>query len=138
MKKFYFFNDSLLIKNLFTKNLFAFLVLIVFLLPHYACNTTEPPPVNEYSLNLKLEDVSCTEIWLQFTSTGLELPNTLILYVDDQVNETINLSTEDTLLYIDSLLPNKTYKILAAVQQSNNESNELNITTMDTTSQNFT
>ena len=42
MKNFYFFNDSLLIKNLFTKNLFAFLILIVFLLSHYACNTTEP------------------------------------------------------------------------------------------------
>ena len=38
----YLFNEHLLIKNLFTKNLFALLVLIVFLLPHYACNTTEP------------------------------------------------------------------------------------------------
>jgi hypothetical protein len=41
-------------------------------------------------------------------------------------------------LYIDSLLPNQTYKLIAAMQQSNNVSNEVTVTTMDTTSHNFT
>ena len=113
------------------------LTLIIFFAYITACNTTEPP-INNNTLTLKLEDVSCTEAWLQFTSTGLQLPNTLTLYVDDKVKETINLSTEDTLLYVDSLLPNQTYKIAAAMEQSNNASNELSITTMDTTSHNFT
>ena len=79
----YLFNEHLLIKNLFTKNLFALLVLIVFLLPYYACNTTEPP-VNEYSLNLKLEDVSCTEAWLQLTTPNIQIPNTITLYINNQ------------------------------------------------------
>lgn len=100
MKKFYFFNDSLLIKNLLTKNLFAFLVLIVFLLPHYACNTTEPP--SKETFLLKLEDVSCTEAWLQLTTPNIQIPNTITLYINNQPKETINLSTADTLLYIDS------------------------------------
>ncbi|MCO6448553.1 MAG: hypothetical protein J5I67_13050, partial [Ignavibacterium album] len=43
-----------------------------------------------------------------------------------------------SLLYIDSLFPNKTYKFLITMQQSNNASNELSVTTMDTTSHNFT
>ena len=133
----YLFNEHLLIKNLFTKNLFTLLVLIVFLLPHYACNTTEPP-INNNTLTLKLEDVSCTEAWLQLTTPNIQIPNNITLYINNQPKETINLTTADTLLYIDSLLPNQTYKIIAAMEQTNNRSNELSITTMDTTSHNFT
>ena len=125
-------------KKSYKKYILRFLLFAVLYLSQQSCNTTEPPPINEYSLNLKLEDVSCTEAWIQFTSTGLGLPNTLTLYVDDKVSETISLSTEDTLLYIDSLLPNRTYKILVAIKQPDDESNKLSIKTMDTTSHNFT
>ena len=117
------------------KTFLAFSIAVISLLILNSCDTNEVVPNNV--LNLSIEDVSCTEAWLQFTSTGLELPNTLTLYVDDKISEIISLSTEDTLLYIDSLLPNRTYKILAAIKQSDDASNELSIKTMDTTSHNF-
>ncbi len=101
-----------------------------------SCNTTEPP--SSQTLTLKLEDVSCTEAWIQFSSTNNQTPNNISLLVNGSVKKTFTLNTKDSLLYIDSLLPNQTYKILAAMQQSNNVSNELSVTTLDTTSSNFT
>jgi hypothetical protein len=132
---FYFFSVSFL-KNQLANKIFAFLTLLFLLLPQYACNTTEPP--NNRTLLLKLEDVSCTEAWIQFSSTNIQIPDNITLYINNQPKKTINLTTVDTLLYIDSLLPNQTYKILAAMQPYNNASNELSVTTMDTTSHNFT
>ena len=42
-----------------------------------ACNTTEPP--EGQGINLKLEDVSCTEAWITLTTTNLPLPTTITL-----------------------------------------------------------
>ncbi|MDY0081659.1 MAG: glucosyl transferase [Ignavibacteriaceae bacterium] len=114
-----------------------------------SCNTTEPPPPDgeKPTLELKLEDVSCTEAWITLKTTNLQLPATITLKQynpnNDSTSQTYVLNTQDTLLYIDSLLPNQTYKILAAMQQPvpmgyNNASNELCVTTLDTTSHNFT
>ncbi len=101
-----------------------------------SCNTTEP--INNQTLSLKLKDVSCTEAWVHFSSTNIQTPNNISLLVNGSVKKTFALSTKDSLLYIDSLLPNQTYKIVAAMHQSNNVSNELIVTTLDTTSNNFT
>jgi hypothetical protein len=132
---FYVFCVSFL-KNRLAKNLLAFLTLLFLLLPQYACNTTEPP--SNQTFLLKLEDISCTEAWVQFSSANIQIPNNITLYINNQPKKTINLISADTLLYIDSLLPNQTYKILAAMQPYNNASNELSVTTMDTTTHNFT
>ena len=115
------------------------LLLILLLKITISCDTTEP--ISGKTLTLELKDVSCTEAWLQFTSTGLELPNTLTLYVDDKINETIELATEDTLIYIDSLLPNKSYKVKATLNTTDNQqliTNEVTVNTMDTTRSDFT
>jgi len=117
-----------------------FLVLITASLFN-ACNTTEPP--SNQTLTLKLEDVSCTEAWIQLTTNNLQLPTTINILKNNTVAQTFSLSKSDTLLYIDSLLPNQTYKILATMQPPvpmgyNNASNEISVTTMDTTSHNFT
>jgi len=121
------------------------LSLILLLLISASCNTTEPP--SNTTITLKLEDVSCTEAWIMLKTTNLQLPATITVKqynpTGDTVTQNIILSNADSLLYIDSLLPNQTYKILAAMQQPvpmgyNNASNELSITTMDTTSHNFT
>ncbi|GIK20749.1 MAG: hypothetical protein BroJett005_01630 [Ignavibacteriota bacterium] len=107
-----------------------------------ACNTTEPPPDGEKpTLKLKLEDVSCTEAWIELRTTNLKLPATLTLKQNDQPRETINLNKADTILYLDSLLPNTTYIFHTTIQSSNQsevKSNEISVTTMDTTSHNFT
>ncbi len=108
------------------------------------CNTTEPP--GNQTLTLKLEDVSCTEAWIQLTTNNLQLPTTINILKNNTVAQTFSLSTQDTLLYIDSLLPNQTYKFKVVLTNNPQPtsypqpptSNEVSVTTMDTTSHNFT
>ena len=120
--------------------LFNFLILPLFFA---TCNSIEPPPPDEKpTLSLALEDVSCIEAWIKLTTTNLQLPATITLKQNDQTRSTINLVSTDTLLYIDSLLPNQTYSFHATIQSSSHtnevKSNVLSVTTMDTTSHNFT
>jgi len=59
----------------------------------------------------------------------------------DENRSTINLVKPDSLLYIDSLLPNTTYSFHAAIQPSNQaevKSNVPSVATLDTTNHNFT
>ncbi len=111
------------------------------------CNTTEPlpPPETKPTLALELDDASCTEAWLQLKTTDLTLPAELTLkqynQTGDSVTQTFSLSAADTLLYVDSLLPNQTYKFKAILNTTANPqptTNQLTVTTMDTTSHNFT
>src|SRR5690606_20129795 len=115
---------------------FLFLILTLLLLCTTSCNTTEPP--DKTVLTLKLEDVSCTEAWITLTTNNLQLPATLNLLKDNTITKTINLQAADTLLYIDSLLPNQKYKFHSVIQSINHSSNEISVTTMDTTSHDFT
>jgi len=122
--------------NYCKKVLTGFLFFISLFIISISCDSTEPP--TNISLTLKLEDVSCTEAWLQLTTNNIQLPATINLLINNSLTQTFSLSTNDSVLYIDSLLPNQTYKLIAAMQQSNNVSNEVTVTTMDTTSHNFT
>ena len=115
-------------------------LIILLIITSLHCDTTEPPE-NKESLALTLEDVSCTEAWLRLKSTNLQIPNTIAIKQNDQIRITINLTSTDTLLYIDSLLPKQTYKFQSVIQPINHSevrSNELSVATMDTTSHNFT
>jgi hypothetical protein len=112
-----------------------------------SCNTTDPPPPpsngEKPTLELTLEDVSCTEAWIELTATNLQLPITLTLKQFNPTGDTLSkvsiLNTQDSLLYIDSLLPNQTYSFKASHSGlSGISSNELSVTTMDTTSHDFT
>ena len=120
--------------------------IIIFLLPVIllgivSCDTNEPP-VENAELLLKLEDASCTEAWITLTTTNLPLPTTVTIKQTncsgDTKSQILNLSTKDSLLYIDSLLPNECYQYQASSIENRATSNELNVTTMDTTSHNFT
>jgi len=110
------------------------IVLVVLVL---SCNTTEPPPV-EKMISLSLEDVSSIEAWIKLTATNLKQPATVTLKQNNTVTQDIVLSYADTVIYIDSLLPNTTYNFQASSIQSPVSSNQLQVTTMDTTSHNFT
>ncbi len=120
--------------------IFLLLTVTFILVQLQSCNTTEPP--SNQTLTLELEDVSCTEAWIKLTTTNLQLPATINLLRDGNLSETINLLGADTLLYVDSLLPNQSYRFRTIIQLPNqsitNSSNELTVTTMDTTSHNFT
>ncbi len=119
------------------KQIYSFLIFFILLLCTASCNTVDPPP-DKTVLTLTLEDVSCTEAWIQLTTNNLQLPATINLLKDSTITKTINLQTADTLLYIDSLLPNQTYKYQASSIQNRATSNELSVTTLDTTSHEFT
>ena len=111
-----------------------------------SCNTTEPPPPppngEKPTLELTLEDVSCIEAWIKLTTSNLQLPATIELKQFNPSGDTIShssiLNTKDSLLYLDSLLPNKSYQYQVSSIENPATSNELSVTTMDTTSHNFT
>ena len=117
------------------KSLHLYLIFIALTLLN--CNTTEPP-INGKAISLKIEDVSCTEAWITLVTTNLQLPATVTLKQNDKTRSTINLIKADTLFYIDSLLPNTNYQYQVTSDQQQVSSNELTVTTMDTTSNNFT
>jgi hypothetical protein len=124
------------------KTLTSFL-LFSFTLFFIKCNTTEPPSPDNRKLTLTFEDASCTEAWIKLTAENLQLPAAINILINDSLSHISILTTQDSLLYIDSLLPNKTYNIQASSsgignQESGILSNELSLTTMDTTSHNFT
>jgi hypothetical protein len=119
--------------------IFSFVILVYFI----SCDTNEPP-LNS-TITLKLEEVSCTEAWIELTTTNLQLPTTVTLKQFNPTGDTLFqdfiLNTQDSLLYIDSLMPNIIYTFQSSIQpinQSKIKSNELSVTTMDTTSHNFT
>jgi len=119
------------------KQIFVALILAVVML-NFNCKKTPTGPSE--SLSLSVEDVSCTEAWVKITSANFQNPSSLTLYVDDKPNQSITLVSKDTLLYIDSLLPNRSYKIKATIATNNQQqtTNEAVATTMDTTTHNFT
>jgi hypothetical protein len=121
-----------------------FLILLILLLLLLTCNSVEPPPTppppSKPEAVLIQESVTCTEVWLKLTLTNLTLPVNVQLFKDNLLQTEINgLSENDITLFIDSLLPNKTYNFIAVV--SNNEqqdtSNQLQAVTLDTTSHFF-
>jgi len=119
--------------------------LLLFLLLLGCKQPTQPKLEPKAELKLTLEDVSCTEAWIQLKTTNLQLPATLTVYKNNVAQNNI-LCYGDTLLYIDSLLPNQTYKFKVVLTNNPQPttypqpptSNELTVTTMDTTSHNFT
>ena len=102
-----------------------------------SCDTNEPP-VEKAELLLKLEDVSCTEAWMTLTTANFQLPTSVTIKQNNQTLSTINLVKADTLLYIDSLTPNQTYRYQVSSIEHQVTSNEKSVTTMDTTSHDFT
>ena len=125
------------------KKLLVFLVLTALIL---SCNTTEPLPPGT-NITLKTEDVSSIEAWIKITTNNIQLPAEVTLKKNNTVEQTISLLKQDSIIYLDSLLPKTTYNFQAIIQSSNLpagqagqsiKSNELSVTTMDTTSQNFT
>ncbi len=119
-----------------------FLAATIFLSAILSCNTTEPPQQNKSSLELTLADTSCTEAWIKLTTANINLPAEVNLKRTDadssSKDEIFFISTADTILYVDSLLPNTNYKYQASSIVHQVSSNLLNVTTMDTTSHNFT
>ena len=113
--------------------------LLISSLVLFSCKKDNPlPPGEQPQISLTLEDTSCTEAWIKLTTANISLPAEVILMQDDSVTQVISLNSSDTLLYVDTLLPNHTYNFHTTIQTYNISSNVVNVTTMDTTSHNFT
>ncbi len=108
---------------------------LLLLITVVSCNTTDPKLEPDFKLELK--DVSCTEAWLQLTTTNIQLPATINLLKNNSVTRTFSLSTQDSLLYIDSLMPSQIYSFQVSSIQNPVTSNKVSATTLDTTSHNF-
>lgn len=115
------------------------------LLSTASCNTTEPPdpPITpQPKATLTVQDVSCLEAWIKLELENIELPVDINVFQDSiPILEINNLTSNDTIIYIDSLQPSQTYKfhsIIQSITQSEVKSNELTITTLTPTSQEFT
>jgi hypothetical protein len=120
--------------------LFTFLLMLP-LVGFLSCNTTEPPPPNNGTLSISLTDASCTEAWIELKTNDVTFPvNINLLANDNTVSQLKNLNSSDTTVYIDSLLPNKSYQLQAQFVKDNQttSSNKLSVQTLDTTSNNFT
>ncbi|GMU96975.1 MAG: hypothetical protein AMXMBFR50_24900 [Ignavibacterium album] len=118
------------------------ILIIQTLLFTTGCKQSTEPKL-EALLKLELEDASCTEAWIKLSTANFQFPATINLLKDGNVAQTISLWRDtDTVLYVDSLLPSQTYRFKTIVQSSkqqiNTSSNELMVTTMDTTSHEFT
>ncbi len=121
-------------------SLIMFLTLLIS-----SCKKDNPPvapPVIPPAARITVtsENVSCTEVWLKLTLENFTLPVDVQLNKDGmslvQVN---NLSRNDTVIYVDSLLPGKIYNITAIVNntEQTDSSDLLEIVTLDTTTNNF-
>jgi len=112
-----------------------------------SCQTTEPP-VTQGKIILEALDASSTEAWLKLSLQELNLPQNITVTRNDTIIETLTMDKPDTVIYDEGLLPAKTYKYKATITltesggQSNNQaiisSAEVMVTTMDTTSHDFT
>jgi hypothetical protein len=120
---------------------FIYLLLLIQVLLLSKCNSVDPPPPpngEKPTLTLTLEDVSCIEAWIKPTTTNIQLPASITLQQNNQNRKTINLVKADTLIYVDSLLPNTRYQYQVSSIEYQVSSNEISVTTMDTTSHDFT
>ena len=120
------------------KILFNFIFILFTSIALLSCDSNEPQSAS--TLNLSVEDVSCTEAWLQLKTANLNLPNRITLFVNDLKYREYLINQSDTLLYVDSLLPYQNYKFKVELNTRYNTSptsNEILVQTIDTTSNNF-
>ena len=105
-----------------------------------SCKKDNPvPPDQQPQVSLTLEDVSCIEAWIKLNTSNISLPTEVELQKDGSLFKTINLIVPDTILYIDSLLPNRTYSFKSIIQSVNQSIRDsVSVATLDTTSHNFT
>ena len=124
-------NFHLLFRKINSSIIISFICLIITVISFLSCNSLEPTN----GLQIKLEDVSCTEAWINISGeTGSEI----ILNRDNKEVQKFTLTSSQQTIYDDSLLPNNAYTYQVPGIQNQESSNKITATTLDTTSGNFT
>jgi hypothetical protein len=102
------------------------------------CKHTPTGP-NNPAFALTVEDASCTEAWLKLSVTNMTNP-AVVLKRDSTVLDTLLLTTADTTIVDENLLPSHTYTYTAQLLNSSttvNSTAQVQARTMDTTSHSF-
>ncbi len=124
------------------KKIFVLQFLFIITLTTLTCKKSPVEPNNFERFTLTFEDASCTEAWFNLKLNNLAKPVMVKVYKDNFLYRSFNIhSTNDTVFYIENLLPKKNYEVFVEVQPANDKvyrSNKLRFTTMDTTSHEFT
>lgn len=128
---------------IFCKPKIRYLGIFVILLLSYNCNTTEPPtPPNNppKSIKLNLIDVSCTEAFIKVIAADTVLPVNITLKKDNAALFSFTLTKTDTVVIDTTLQPNITYTYQTTAQIKGEEENSdtIQVKTLNTTSHNFT
>ena len=102
---------------------------------------SESPTDNEVEKPvLTVDDMSCTEGWLNLSIPPGMLPAEVLLLQDNQTVMSITVVSADTLLYIPTLAHSKVYVFQASITPLNNSpifSNVTNLTTLSPTGNSF-
>ena len=102
---------------------------------------SESPTDNEVEKPvLTVDDMSCTEGWLNLSIPPGMLPAEVLLLQDNQTVMSITVVSADTLLYIPTLAHSKVYVFQASITPPNNSpifSNVTNLTTLSPTGNSF-
>lgn len=114
--------------------LFSGIVFLLFV--SFSCQSPNEP-INSLTLSV---DFSCTEAWLNISTSNVSLPQQLEVTRDGKSVFNVTLITSETTLYDSTLTPNKSYTYHAILSSNQDQipSNKVTVTTLDTTSHNFT
>jgi hypothetical protein len=125
-------------------NYLSLILFLSFLLVAASCNTTEPPiippPQSPKAIKLKLLDVSCTEAFISITASDTVLPVNITLKKDDTAMFSFILTQTDTTVIDTTLQPDISYvyQTTAVIKGKEENSDSLQVKTLNTTSHNFT
>ncbi len=123
---------------------YFFYLLTAFILANLlSCDTTDPPKViskQPKAITLQLLDVSCTEAFIKVTAADTVLPVSLTITKDEKHLFSFTLTKTDTVIIDATLALNTTYtyQTEAEINGKPEESETLEVETLNITSGNFT
>ncbi len=106
-----------------------------------SCKDDEPIQPHIATIQLTVEDASCTEAWLKASLTDANEPRTIAILQDGQRVTVSRLPSPDSVFVVEGLLPRHTYSFVAQRLRDSmaiDASSSVQATTMDTTSHNIT
>lgn len=114
-----------------------FLTSMIITLFQLGCKSPTAPSIRD--LSLSVAEAFSTEAWIKLSVSNVALPINLTIKSGNSVLYNLSINSKDSLIYIDSLLPNKTYTLQGYYTWNNipQFTNRATFTTLDTTSNDF-
>jgi len=132
-----YYQSKVNMKNMFIPFPKALFYILLFIL--YSCNSSTET-TEENKTHLEVYDVSCTEVWLHLKVDRISLPAGGVVRIEGVKEIPVTITSNDTLLFFDSLEVNREYKFKVILQNPGQTltTNEATAKTLDTTSHSFT